>query len=468
MTPETPINQPTPEIARWHARWAKNRAFVDGEDAVKAAGELYLPKVRPDDSAAEYRAHKDRTRFYPAVTKIVQGMSGLIFRKRPQLNSTSARIQLLSQLITPDRQSLDDLAEWTVRETQITNFTGLLVDHPDASEFTGLSAANADRLGFRPRVAGYVGECVLEVTAGIVDNARKLVRVRLLEDDGDTVRELLLNDAGQYEVRLHQNTDAGFVLVRSSIPRINGAPLSEIPFVLVSTSDKLTPQPSQIQHCVDLNLAHYRASGTLASIMHLTSSPIAVVRGYTPKKDPITNEDIPGEWDVSPGAVWELPNETAGVDWFIFDPKGADLVTGTLRDLKDELSTIGHSILAPEKPAPEAAETQMIRRAAENAALAGFTRTVSRKIEAVLKLFAQWADPANSDLAYSLNLDFMPQAMSSQDHAELRNDWLAGAITHETYLYALRDGEVLPTTVDPADEIDRTKTEALDRPSAVA
>jgi hypothetical protein len=467
MAQDTPINQPTPEIARWHARWTKNRAFVDGEDAVKAAGELYLPKVRSDDSAAEYAAHKDRTRFYPAVTKIVQGLSGLIFRKRPQLNSTSARVQLLSLLITPDGQSLDDLAEWTVRETQITNFTGLLVDHPDASEFTGLSAANADRLGFRPRVAGYVGECVLEATAGIVNNARKLVRVRLLEDAGETVRELLLNEAGQYEVRVHQNTDAGFAFVRSSIPRINGVALTEIPFVLVSTSDKLCPQPSQIQHCVDLNLAHYRLSGTQASILHLTSSPIVTVVGFERAKDANGNEVQP-VWDISPGAVWEIKDKDAKVDWFEFDPKGAEIVDANLNDIKDELSTIGHSILAPEKPAPEAAETQMIRRAAENAALAGFTRTVSRKIETALKMFARWADPANAEMAYALNLDFMPQALSSQEHAELRNDWLAGAITHETYLYCLRDGEVLPTTVDPTTEIDSTKTEALDRPSAVA
>ena len=47
------INQPTLEIAKWHNRWQRNRDFVDGEEAVKAKGELYLPKVTANDSDAE-------------------------------------------------------------------------------------------------------------------------------------------------------------------------------------------------------------------------------------------------------------------------------------------------------------------------------------------------------------------------------------------------------------------------------
>ncbi len=71
------INEPTEEIRAWHDRWARNRDFVDGEAAVKAKGQLYLPKARIDDSANEYDAHKQRTGFFPAAFKIAQGWLGL-------------------------------------------------------------------------------------------------------------------------------------------------------------------------------------------------------------------------------------------------------------------------------------------------------------------------------------------------------------------------------------------------------
>jgi len=462
---ETNINEPTPAIRAAYARWAKNRAFLDGEEAVKAQGKVYLPAANPEDTDAEYRAHLERTGFLPAASKIAQGLSGLIFRKRAQLNSTSTRVQTLTQLITPSGESLDDLAEWAVRETMITNFTGLLVDHPERDAFTGLSAANEIEKGYRPRIAGYSGETILEVTPGLVRNTRQIVRVRLLENDGAAVRELMLND-GVYQVRLWTRTDGGFAPGLVKTPTRNGAPLTEIPFVLVSTSDKLVPTPSILQHSVDLNLQHYRVEGLLTSVLYFLSAPIPVVRGLKAQTDDKGNE-IPIKLNVAPGAAWIFPEPDTVAEYLEFKGQGASVLENKLKNIKDELSTIGHSILAPEKPAPEAAETQMLRRAAENATLAGFTRTISRKLEKVLRQFALWADTTNADLTYSLNTDFLPQQMTPQEMTSLMGMWQAGAITHETLLFALRDGEILSPALDIKGEIERTKMEAADRPTVL-
>lgn len=460
------INEPTSCIAVAYPRWSKNRAFVDGEEAVKGLATACLPKANPEDSQAEYQAFLDRTRFLPAASKIAQGLSGLIFRKSAQLNTTSVRVQVLAQLITPDLQSLDDLAEWVVRETLITNFTGLLVDHPARESFGDLSAANEISKGYRPRIAGYCGETILEVTPGIVNEARQIVRVRLLEANGNTVRELMLND-GIYQVRIWKKEGSTFVPGAVRTPLRNNAPLTEIPFVLVSTSDKCVPTPSMLQHAVDLNLQHYRIQGLLTSVLYFLSAPIPVVTGLKPAQDKDGN-DIPIKLNVAPGAAWIFPEEGTKAEYLEFSGAGASVITDELRIVKDELSTLGHSIMTPEKPAPEAPETQMLRRAAENATLAGFTRTISRKLERALKQFALWADPAAAPaLAYSLNTDFLPQQMSPQEMTALMGMWQAGAITHETLLYALRDGEIVSPTLDIEGEIERTKMETADRPAVI-
>lgn len=460
------INLPTQVIADWRDRWTTNRDFIDGEDAVKGKGLRYLPKNRCDDSEAEYQAHKKRTFFYPGASKIEQGISGLIFRNSAQFSAKSARVELLSQLMTPQGQSKDGFAEWVVRETLITNFTGLLVDHPDASQFTGLTAANADALGFRPFIAGYAAENILEVTPGIINEKVLPVYVLLLEDEGKTVRELVIREDGIYEVRIHREVSNGqYVETTRYVPRVDGKPLTEIPFEIVNTRDKLVPTPSILQYCVDLNRQHYNVEGIRAAMLHLTGAPIAVVKGFVPELDPDTGKPIPMEWDMSSGAVWMISNKEAVVEWFTFDPKGYALLLDFLKDIKDTMSTVGHSILAPEKAAPEAPEYGLIRKAAENATLAAFTRTVSRQLEKAFQRFAKWADPKNPDVTFTLNMDFQPAQMSAQEVTALSGLVTAGQLSLETFHYALKDGEVVSPKFDPVEERARLDREAIDRPT---
>jgi len=205
---DLPINVPTPEIAAWHARWRKNRDFVAGEDAIKARGEFYLPKIRIDDGPEHFKRHLMNTCVYPAASKIALGMVGLILRKPSQLEASDRTI-LLSRSITPRNKSLADLEREFIREGIITNFTGLLADHPAKDGFTGLNAENEARKGYRPRVALYRGESILEITEGPVGLNHQLVHVRLLENEGRRVRQLLINDDGLYRSpwRSHRQCD---------------------------------------------------------------------------------------------------------------------------------------------------------------------------------------------------------------------------------------------------------------------
>nr|WP_244648667.1 DUF4055 domain-containing protein [Sphingomonas sp. CFBP 13714] len=219
-----------------------------------------------------------------------------------------------------------------------------------------------------------------------------------------------------------------------------------------------------LQHAVDLNLQHYRIQGLLTSVLYFLSAPIPVVTGLKAAQDK-DGKEIPIKLNVAPGAAWIFPEEGTEAKYLEFSGAGASVITDELRIVKDELSTLGHSIMTPEKPAPEAPETQMLRRAAENATLAGFTRTISRKLERTLKQFALWADPAAAaDLKYTLNTDFLPQQMTPQEMTALMAMWTAGAITHSQLLHSLVDGEILSSALDIEGEIERTKMETTDRP----
>ncbi|WIA55055.1 DUF4055 domain-containing protein [Sphingobium sp. WTD-1] len=469
------ISKATPEIAKHHPRFVRNRDFADGEEAVKAKNSIYLPAANPADDDATYNSHLFRTRFFPAASKTLQGWVGLIKRKPDQLGTKSEIIGTLCELLTPDYLNLNELTEWLIRETLITNFTGLLVDHPSRDEFTGLSAANAFEQGYRPFIAGYTAESILELKPGLVGGKRQLVRVRLMEQDCTRIRELMVNQ-GIYQVRIWTKDGEAFIPGPIQTPLVNGKALGEIPFVLVSTSEKLTPQPSLLQHVVDLNLQLYIQQGLLSNVHYTLSAPIPTIRGISPLKDKDDNYvlDKDGQlqfpdFPVAPGSLWLFESKDTVAEYLEFKGQGAATLENSVKEIKDELRIAGHSIVAPDKPAPEAPETQMIYRAAEMAILASFARTISAKMLRALKLLARWADPAaEADLTFSVNKDFVPQSLSPQAISALQGLWQAGAITHDQLLLCLKDGEVLSPALDVAAEIEATKVEVADRPSTEA
>ncbi|MGA1852615.1 DUF4055 domain-containing protein [Sphingobium sp. HT1-2] len=470
------INEPTKEIEAWHDRWKRNRDFVAGEDAVKAEGLKYLPKARIDDTTAEYEDHKQRTGFFPAAFKIIQGWSGLIYRKPAKRTIASARVQLLSQLVTQDNRSMLDVSQWLTRETMTTNFTGSLTDHPSRNDFPEFMSANDElRLGYRPYEALYAAENILEVTRGVLNPSTVgIVHVRLLENDGKRVRQLLINEAGFYEVVIWEKTSSGdFVETSRVSPSFNGQLLTEIPFSILNTDDSIVPTPALIQHCVDLNLQHYIAEGCLSAAIHLTSGPHITITGFEPEIDQKTNKPIDPftglptdkiSFPVAPGAVWAFKSQDTEVNWNTYDPKGQELTVAKLRDLKDAMSAIGHSILAPEKPAPEATETQLIRRAAENAMLADFTLKVSKQQEKIWQRFASVADPKNPGLTFELNVDFTPMPMDAQRITALSALAEKRQLSLQTLHEALSEGEIMPHGFTPEQEAERLAQEAVDRP----
>jgi hypothetical protein len=62
--------------------WLRARDLLAGEDAVKAAGEKYLPRLegQTDD---EYAAYRGRACFFNATRRAADAFVGLVFRKAP-------------------------------------------------------------------------------------------------------------------------------------------------------------------------------------------------------------------------------------------------------------------------------------------------------------------------------------------------------------------------------------------------
>src|SRR5690242_6739182 len=77
-----PVNSTHPDYDTNAAAWMRARDVFAGEDAVKAAGERYLPKL-DSQTSEEYNAYRARASFFNATARTADGFVGLILRREP-------------------------------------------------------------------------------------------------------------------------------------------------------------------------------------------------------------------------------------------------------------------------------------------------------------------------------------------------------------------------------------------------
>src|SRR5512137_2774243 len=80
-----PVNSTHPEYDAALPVWLRARDVFAGEDAVKAGGEKYLPRLE-DQTQAEYDAYRMRASFFNATSRTCEGFLGLVFRRDPPSN----------------------------------------------------------------------------------------------------------------------------------------------------------------------------------------------------------------------------------------------------------------------------------------------------------------------------------------------------------------------------------------------
>lgn len=442
------INEPTPEIALHYARWAKNRAFLAGEAAVKAHGARYQPMPDKDMEASAFADHLMRIAFFPAARRTQQGYLGLMFRKRPVLDAKSEALAALADIITPEGDTHEDLAWKLASEVLATDFAGLLVDHPEAQP--NLSKADAIAEGQRPFINLYLAESILEVSTALVRGRKRIVRVRLLEEAGSRVRELVL-EQGIYRVLVHDFNGSAWAISSTTTPLRKGVPLQDIPFHVVSSGNTLLPQLGLLDDVINLNHNHYLHQGDLTSTYRYLSRPVPYVIGCPSPE---------GGWRVTPGSVLEAeaPKTEVEFGFLEYSGQGVNHLIDQRNHLEDQMAKVGARLLASDKAAAEAAETHAIRRASENATLASVANNISRSITKAFEDVSAWMD--GSEVSYQINQDYLPQRVDSGELSAYVGAVQAGLISWETFFYVLRDRGAVDPTLEPEVERLRLETDA--------
>jgi hypothetical protein len=78
------LDTTNPQYDKWLPVWKKCRDAIEGQEWVHEQGEIYLPNPAQWNPEL-YKAYKLRATYFNACGRTLDGMTGLIFRKQPEV-----------------------------------------------------------------------------------------------------------------------------------------------------------------------------------------------------------------------------------------------------------------------------------------------------------------------------------------------------------------------------------------------
>jgi hypothetical protein len=480
-----PVNATHPDYDASAIAWSRARDVIAGEDAIKAGGARYLPRLdsQTDD---EYTAYKQRASFFNATARTADAYLGLIFRRQPFVKlpvEDSGLGRALSEfkndsdmLGTP----LVSYAKNVVREVITVGRAGTLIDWESAVEnrvyaslYTAENILNwrVERINGR-NIPTMIVLFELSATRAASGNdedpfstpIREQIRVLKLVPGEKVVGSKKQPYSCVVEIwdrpeRKSRKEQDDWKLVETRTPLRLGKPLPLIPFVFHGARHSLPAvEKPPLGDILTVNLDHYRLDADYKHGVHFTALPTAWVSGF----------DKASSLRIGSSTAWvtETPGATAGFLEFT----GQGLTTFERAMDRDErlMAVLGSRLLEDQKKVGETATAIELRQGAENSILGNIAVNVGASLTQVL-CWAYWwnsteespDDVTNEQTLIELNTDFSTKGMSAQEIQATVAAWQANAISRDTMTELFRRGEVLPEGRSNEEEAELISTERL-------
>lgn len=438
-----PVDSAHPEYLAATQDWRKCRDAVAGQRTIHGRDSAYLPRLsgQTDD---EYAAYKSRAVFYNATARTLDGLSGLLFRKKPVVEVPHGLREFLSD-VDMGGLPFPSIAEMVVENVLVTGRAGVLIDYPRATDGV-VTLSKARDMGMRPLLRLYRAEQIVNWQIGRLGNATVPVRIVLAETVQEPSEDEFVADSvlqyrvlelvdGEYVQRVFRKHDGVHQQVDIIVPKMNGNPLSRIPFVFFGPQDigQSVAKPPLLD-LVEVNLSHYRTTADYEHGAHFTGLPTAVVTGHS-----LSDGDV---LSVGGAVAWVFPESDAKASYLEFKGEGLQALERLLDRKEQQMASLGARMLAPEKRTAEAAETARIHRHGENGVLASISSAVSLGLTKVVEWARDWQG-LTGEVKIELNRDFLPMQMSAADLKGLIAAWQGGAIAKKDLFDNLKAGEII-------------------------
>lgn len=413
---------------RLKAQYQLVRDSLEGEDAIRAQGQLYVPK--PDGMSVEnYHHYLDRACWYGAPEATLRALVGIALRKDPVIKLPD-RLEPMRLNATHENAPITNLIEETVREVTAMGRFGILVDLP----------ASGNSVNTVPHLSTFKAESIENFETAYVDGRRVLTKVHLASDEqfdgSDVFYELSLEGGAVYTFRRfirdqHENrVDVGEEIV----PTFGGRTLNYIPFILVSHEGNKPEHvtPPLLALC-RVALSHFKNSADREHAIFLTSSPTPWIAGSLPQnKVPQT---------LGSGALWLLP-EGATCGMLEFSGAGVQAQRELMEEKVATMATLGARLVNTQINRNEQPEVAAARTRSELSLLHGVVINAQDAINWLLRIAAEWMGADPDEVQVTLSKDMIEATMDPRMIEAQMRAWQSGLLSRATVYENFQNGEI--------------------------
>ena len=437
----TTVASPNAAHQRMAQFWELIGDLKEGTYKIRSEHRKYLPQLERevDDS---YDRRLARSTVVPYLQRIEKMLSGMLVRKPIRLDDVSDLIR--EQLFDVDLEG-NDLNVWLYQTARIAvsfGHVGVLVDAPKEGEKA------------RPYWVTYKPEDILGWRTEVIEGARELTQVRLLERvveaDGPygekVIAQIRVLERGRYEIHRKDEKKGEYKLFEEGEMSLK----DKIPFaVAYSNRVGFYESRSPLYYIAELNLKHYQIQSDLDNILHISSVPMLAVFGY-PNADEIT---------TGPNEALSLPPDSR-MEYISPSGDSYDSQFKRLEDIKDQINTLSLAAVLGQKLVGETAEAKRIDRSQNDSTMMVVAQQMQDLIDNCLKFHSEYLNEPNAGSCF-VNRDFVSARLEPAEIDSLLKIYTANGISQEKLLEQLASGEILGDDFDLEEELEKTQSGRL-------
>lgn len=439
------------------SQWQENRDCILGQRAIHAGGRKYLPAPDGMDDCkngkdTEYNNFKKKTLFLNATARTTEGMTGLIFRKKPIYTVNKS---LSQDSVDSDGSSLTNFIEDCAQNIIATSRIGVLVEHPNSP--AGMTASQAEALGIKPHLVMYRAEEIIRTRSQVINGVKVYTQVVIMikSIEPSATNEFEDKAVTKYFVLdLHQENEQTPIAYRQRVlnedgeavssvyPMMNGNRMQFIPFEIIETSKD---GKAMIEDLVKANLNHYAMNASYTHGIYYTGFP-------TPWATGVSEDEVEGISGIGPNSFWTAANESASFGMLEFTGQGLQGAKDYLEMIVEIMAVLGADMLKTQKMAAETEGSKRLDKQASDSTLLGLIYELERGFEKILGWYSEWSRLPSEGIEVDINKDFNSTTVSPQMLKELVAALMQGAISYDTFWMNLQKGEVAKASKTAEDE----------------
>lgn len=348
----------SPDSAAMLEYWDLTDTLVDGINALRLAGEKYLPRF-VDEGNTEYQYRLKCTKLTNIYRDTVEGLASKPFEQEVALvtdenKSVPPEIEEFTENVDGSGNNLTIFSGATFFNGINSAIDWIFVDHPPVNPNIK-NEAQRKAAGIRPYWSHVLGRNVLDPRSAVINGVETLTYIRIFEPGApDHIRifERLPNGVIRWELREKRETwldyDGGrtqFHIISNGTLTIDQIPL--VPFITARRDGRTWKLFPAMRDAADLQVELYQQESGLKFAKQLTAYPMLAANGIKPQME--ADGRTAKKLAVGPSRVLYGGVDASGVvgSWSYVEPSASSLkfLAEDNKDTMQQLRELGRQPL---------------------------------------------------------------------------------------------------------------------------